>query len=183
MDYKENNYKGALEYYKKATSSDKKSYISLVKEAQTYQKLSDVKRAKELYTKVLKTNSDCWEAYYYIALLDRDKDKEKEVIYLKKSLAINPLFEDGWIELARVEVDKSNYDIAQKYLSNAFYIDENDFRYYYYQGLVNNNLGDLAQAKYNFKKSLKLNPKFNEAQKALDTILSTESGKLGQDSI
>lgn len=183
LKYRECDYKKALEYYKKAESVDKKSYIPYVKEAQTYQKLSNVKKAKEIYAKVLKTRSDCWEAYYNVALLDNEKDKVKEIIYLKKALAVNPLFKDAWIELARAEVDKGNYDIAQKYLSNAFYIDENDFRYYYYQGLINNNSGDLAQAKYNFKKCLKLNPKFSEAQKALDTVLDFEAGKLRQDSI
>jgi len=135
-----------------------------VKEAQMYQKLSNTKKAMEIYTKILKTHSDSWEAYYNIALLD----KSKEAIYLKKAVAVNQLFEDGWIALARTELDKGNFIVAQKYLSNAFYIDENDFRYYYYQGLVNKNLGDFTQAEYNFKKCLKLNPKFKEAQLELN---------------
>ncbi|MFA7658297.1 MAG: tetratricopeptide repeat protein [Candidatus Gastranaerophilaceae bacterium] len=179
LSYRDKDYKKALEYYKRAASLDKKSYKPLVKEAQAYQKLSNVKKAKEIYTKVLKTHSDSWEAYYNAALLDKDK----ETVYLKKSLAVNPLFEDGWVELARTEIDKGNYGIAQKYLSNAFYIDENDFRYYYYQGLVNNNSGDINQAKYNFKKCLKLNADFKDAQKALDVILNNETNKLEQDSI
>ena len=81
------------------------------------------------------------------------------------------------------EIDKGNYDVAQKYLANAFYIDENDFRYYYYQGLVNKNLGDYSQAEYNFKKCLKLNPKYTDAQKALDTIMNLEFNNPKQDSI
>lgn len=174
LSYQNKNYKAALIYYKKAACSDKKSYKPLVKEAQTYQKLSNVKKAKEIYTKILKTYSDCWEAYYNIALLDKDK----QIIYLKKALAINPLFESAWIELAKTDIDKGNYDIAQKYMSNAFYIDENDFRYYYYQGLINTNSGDLSQAKYNFKKCLKLKADYIEAQQALDNILNTETGHI-----
>ena len=179
LSYRDKNYKQALEYYKKAASVDKKSYLSFIKEAQTYQKLSDIKKAKEIYLKILKTHSDSWEAYYNTALLNKDKS----IVYLKKSLAINPLFADSWIELAKNEMSNGNYSIAQKYLSNAYYIDENDFRYYYYQGLVNINFGDLAQAKYNFKKCLKLNSKYNDAQKALDNILGGEEVKLGRDSI
>lgn len=179
LDYRDKKYKEALEYYKKASSQDKKSYKPLVKEAQTYQKLSNTKKAKEIYVKILKTHSDSWEAYYNIALLDGDK----RVIYLKKALAIYPLFEDAWIELTKVEIDNGNYDIAQKYLSNAFYIDENDFRYYYYQGLINNNLGDLAQARYNFKKCLKLKPNYQEALKAIDSIGNSEINSPKQDSI
>lgn len=173
LSYQNKNYKAALIYYKKAACSDKKSYKPLVKEAQTYQKLSNIKKSKEIYTKILKLYSDCWEAYYNVALLD----KSKQVIYLKKTLAINPLFESAWIELAKADIDKGDYDIAQKYLSNAFYIDENDFRYYYYQGLINTNSGDLAQAKYNFKKCLKLKADCKEAQQALDNILNTETSQ------
>lgn len=178
LSYRDKNYKQALNYYKKAAAEDKKSYTPLVKEAMAYQQLSNTKKATEIYTKVLKTHSDSWEAYYNVALLDKDK----QIIYLKKSLAVNPLFKDAWIDLAKANIEKDNYGIAQKYLSNAFYIDENDFRYYYYQGLINNNLGDYAQAKYNFKKCLKLNANCEEAQKALNTILNSEPNN-SQDNI
>ena len=175
------DYKQALKYYKQAASQDKSSYKPLVKEAQTYQKLSDSKKANELYTKILKTHSDSWEAYYNTALIS--PDKEKQAVYLKKALAVNPLFKDGWIELSKTEINNGNYDIAQKYLANAFYIDENDFRYYYYQGLVNHNMNDLVQAKYNFKKCLKLNPNNKDAQRELDTLFNEEASQLKQENI
>lgn len=178
LKYKDKDYKSALGYYKKAAGCDKKSYKPLIKEAQAYQNLANIKKAEEIYTKILKTYFNSWEAYYNVALLNKDK----QTIYLKKALAINPLFEDAWIELAKTDIEKGNYEIAQKYLSNAFYIDENNFKYYYYQGLVNSNLGDFAQAKYNFKKCLKLNANCQEAKKALDSILNTETG-IPQDNI
>lgn len=181
LSYRDKNYKQALNYYKKAASADKKSYQPLVKEALVYQKTSNTKKAQELYAKVLKTYSNSWEAYYNVALLS-ESDKDKQVIYIKKALAVNPLFNDGWIELAKIDIEKGNYDMAEKYLANAFYIDENDFRYYYYQGLVDNNVGDLTQAKYNFKKCLKINASCEEAKKALDSLLNTEPNVL-QDSI
>lgn len=181
LSYRDKNYKQALNYYKKAATQDKKSYVPFIKEAQAYQKLSNAKRAEEIYTKVLKTHSDSWEAYYNVALLD-SSDKEKQTIYLKKALAVNPMFEDAWIELAKTNIEKGNYDIAEKYLANAFYIDENDFKYYYYQGLINNNSGNFAKAKYNFKKCLKLNANYEDAQKALNNILNAEPDKL-QDNI
>ncbi len=179
LSYKSNNYKQALDYYKKAAGQDKKSYVPFIREAQAYQKLENVKKASEIYTKVLKTHSDSWEAYYNIALLDSDK----KTIYLKKALAVNPLFEDAWIELAKTEIDKGNYLIAKQYLSNAFYIDENDFRYYYYQGLIDNISGNYSQAKYNFKKCLKLNSKHKEAQDILNSIMEIEKGNIKQDNL
>lgn len=163
LNYRNKNYKTALKYYKQTASIDKSSYISLVKEANTYQKLNNTKKAKEIYQKILKTHFDCCEAYYNIALLEPDK----KIIYTKKALAVNPLFKDGWIELAKTEINNLNYSAAEKYLSNAYYIDENDFRYYYYQGLIEKNFGNYAKAEYNFKKCLKLNPNFKEAQNEL----------------
>lgn len=168
LNYRKQNYKEALKCYKQAAARDKSSYTPLVKEAQAYSQLSNTKKSHEIYQKILKTRFDCWEAYYNTALLDNDK--EKSTIYIKKALAVNPLFKDGWLQLAKNEIDKSNYPTAQKYLSNAYYIDENDFRYYYYQGLVYKNSGELAQAEYNFKKCLKLNPNCKEAQQELNPV-------------
>lgn len=175
LNYRDKKYKQALECYKLAAKHDKKSYIPLVKEAQTYQKLANVKKAKELYKKVLKTHFDSCEAYYNVALLEQDR----EVIYLKKALAINPLFEDAWIQLAKIQIDLGNYDIAKTYLVNAFYIDENDFRYYYYQGLINKNSGNYNQAHSNFEKCLKLNSSFKEAQNELNNITNSETQQQG----
>lgn len=163
LNYRSKNFKQALKYYRQSATQDKLSYMPLIKEAQTYQQLNNTKKAKEIYQKILKTRFDSWEAYYNIALLDKDK----ETIYIKKALAVNPLFNDGWIQLAKTEIDKANYLNAAKYLSNAYYIDENDFRYYYYQGLICKNTGEFAQAEYNFKKCLKLNPKCTEARDEL----------------
>lgn len=176
LSYQDKNYKQALDYYKKASSADKKSYKPFVVQAKTYEKLSNDKKAKEIYTKVLKTHSDSWEAYYNVALLESDKT----AIYLKKALAVNPLYEDAWVDLARIQINTGNYDLAQKYLDNAFYVDENDFRYYYYQGLLCQNTGDTIQAKYNYKKCLKLNAGFSDAQKALDGL---ENNSGAQDNI
>lgn len=178
LNYKDKEYKQALIYYKKAASADKKSYTPLVKEAQAYQNSANQKKANEIYAKILKNYSSCWEAYYNVALLDKDK----QIPYLKKALALNPLFEDAWIALAKTDIDKGDYNMAQKYLSNAFYIDENNFKYYYYQGLVDVNTGNISQATYNFKKCLKLNANCQEAKKALDNILNNETVNL-QDNI
>lgn len=55
---------------------------------------------------------------------------------MKKAIAINANFKDAWIDLGRVSIERGNYADAKNYLGVANYIDENDFRYYYYQGLI-----------------------------------------------
>ena len=163
LAYRDKDYRKALEYYSDA-AKDKATPDNQIKLAQAYDKLGKSKKAVEIYTRVLKAYNNAYLAYYYLALCD----KTKEVSYLKKSLALNNSFKDAWIDLARVEINRQNYDLAKNYLATAKHIDENDFRYYYYQGLVNKNQGLTEEAVKNFKKSLILNPDYTPAKEELN---------------
>ncbi len=162
LAYKNNDFEKALKYYSNAVSSDYNN--AQIKLAKTYQKLGNEEKAVNIYTKVIKTCPLSYEAYYELALIDKSKEQE----YLKKALAINPQYPEAWIDMGRLEIEKKNFEKATSYLSTAKYIDENNFRYYYYQGLVFKNLGLPADAKRCFRKSLKLNPNFLLAKKELD---------------
>ena len=164
LSYRKGDYKEALKYYKDAESNDKNSWICPVRIAQTYEQLGKGKKAVEIYEKVLKTFSDAYVAYYKIAL----KDKSKELAYLKKAIAINMNYDEAWIDLGRVAIEQQNYSEASKYLSIANYIDENNFRYYYYQGLVAKNQGMKQDAVQYFKKSLAINPDYRPAKEELN---------------
>ena len=157
------DYKSAENYFKKAVSKDS-THNAEISLAKVYLELSNVKKAKELYSKVLRVSSNAYEAYYNMALLEKDREEA----YLKKSIAINPNFKDGWIDLARIEIDRESYDKAVSYLNIAKYIDENDYRYYYYIGMILKNKGQIAEAEKNFEKSLKLNPDFKLVKEELN---------------
>lgn len=163
LAYRDNNFEEALKYYENAASKEKQSYTPDIKVADTCQKLGKNKKAFEIYSKILRTHSDCYEAYYNMALLD----KTRELPYLKKSVAINSQFKDGWIDLARVAIGANKLNLASNYLAVAKYIDENDFRYYYYQGLVYKNKGLTGDAKRSFRKSIMLNPDYAPAKEEL----------------
>ncbi len=95
-------------------------------------------------------------------------DKGRETTYLKKSVSINPDYRDGWIDLARVEIRNEHFDKAMAFLDIVKYIDEVDFRYYYYLGLVLKNKGLISDASKNFEKSLELNPDYSLAKEELN---------------
>lgn len=152
------DYKTALKYYKDAENGDIESSVKI---AQTYEQLGKQKKALEIYERLLKTYDNCYMAYYKIALAD----KSKEIAYLKKALAINISFKDAWIDLGRCAIESQNFKDAKRYLAIANYIDENDFRYYYYQGLLVKKQGQDG-ASY-FKKSLRLNPDYEPAKEEL----------------
>lgn len=164
LSYRNKDYKEALKYYKDAESNNKTSSMYSVKVAQTYEKLGKEKKAVEIYERILRTYSDCYLAYYKIALTD----KSKEIAYLKKAIAINCDFKDAWIDLGRVAIERQNYSEAKNYLGVANYIDEKDFRYYYYQGLIAKNQGMKQIADKYFKKSLLLNPDYVPAKEELN---------------
>ena len=127
-----NKYKQALKYYKKAAKSRSNVTEAKLKLADTYAKLNNTKTSISIYEQLTKKDSTAYQAYYQIALNNPDA----ELNYLKKSVAINPNFKDGWIDLSRLMIENGNLAMAKKYLENAYYIDGNDFRYYYYQSLL-----------------------------------------------
>ena len=161
LAYRQGNYKEALKFYKSAENTDK-SYVPAIRTAEAYEKLGKDKKALEIYEKVLRTYNNCYLAYYKIAL----NNKAKEISYLKKSIAINMNFKDAWIDLGRISIEKAELSDAKKYLRIANYIDENDFRYYYYQGLLAKKQGNDG-TEY-FKKSLSINPEYQPAKEELN---------------
>ncbi len=161
LSFRKSDFKNALKYYKHAENEDKTSCESSVKIALTYEKSGKQEKAVKIYEQLLKNYNDCFIAYYKIAL----QDKSKEIAYLKKTIAINMNYKDAWIDLGRVAIEQQNFVDAKKYLRIANYIDENDFRYYYYQGLLAKNQGQDGTEF--FKKSYSLNPDYEPAKKEL----------------
>ena len=150
-------------YFKKATAKDK-TYEAEIRLADIYKEQANLKKAKEIYARILKISSKAYEAYYQMALLDKDREET----YLKKTVAINPNFKDGWIDLARLQIAKDDFDQALDYLAIAKYIDDCDYRYYYYMGLVMKNKGLQDEANNNFEKSYNLNSNFDLVKKELN---------------
>lgn len=157
------DYNSAISYYKKIQGKCS-NFVPELRLAQTYLSLNDIQKAKEIYSKILKISSKSFMAYYQMALLEPDRQLE----YLKKAIAINPNFNDAWLSLTSYAIKKDNFENAISYLRASKYIDDNDYRYYYYLGLVLKNKGLSAQAKENFEYSLKLNPDNELAKKELN---------------
>ena len=114
-----------------------------LKLADTYAKLNNQKTSASIYEKIAKHDATAYEAFYKMAL----NNPEIELSYLKRSVAINPNFKDGWIDLSRIMIENGNLAQAKKYLENAYYIDENDFRYYYYHSLLLKKTEELNRLK------------------------------------
>lgn len=163
VSYLQKDYKKAVKDFEKAAKNKSTVADAEVMLAQIYQKQGEEKKAKETFEKALKTSSTSVDAYYNIAMIE----PYKQMAYLKKALGIDIAYIDAWLGLARYEIGRDNFSMAQDYLANAYYIDQNDYRYYYYQGLIYKSQDDIQTAALYFRKCLKLNPKCIEAQKEL----------------
>lgn len=132
IEFKNGNYKSALNYYKRASVNKKYKKEALEKLAGAYLKLSNSKTAKDIYQDSIREFNNSYISNYEMSLID----KENELNYLKKTISINALYQDAWIDLAKIMIEKKCYKMAKRYLTIAKYIDENNFRYYYYQSLL-----------------------------------------------
>ena len=163
INYLNKNYKKAMKNFKIAAKNSENTSKAEVKIAQTYQSLGNERKAKEMFEKVLKNSATEYEAYYSIAVIE----PYKELTYLKKALGINIMYANAWLALARYEISRDNFSMAEDYLAIAYYLDQNDFRYFYYQGLIYKSQDDMQTAALYFRKCLKLNPNCVEAKKEL----------------
>lgn len=163
VNYLNKNYKKAMKNFKIASKDEANKTKAEVKIAQTYQSTGNERKAKEMFEKVLRNSSTEYEAYYNIALIE----PYKQLIYLKKALGINIMYTNAWLALARYEISRDNFSMAEDYLSIAYYLDQNNYRYFYYQGLIYKSQDDMQTAALYFRKCLKLNPNCVEAKKEL----------------
>lgn len=129
---KQGDLKTAVKYYKSAAHAKHVRQTALEKTASAYTKIYGAKRGLDIYKDILKEYKNSYAAYYRLGL----EGGERETDYLKKSVSLNIRYQDGWIDLARVMLEKGNIDLAKNYLAVANYLDENNFRYYYYQSLI-----------------------------------------------
>ncbi len=141
--FQKGDYKSAIKYYKDATSKKEYKQEALEKMASSYIKTSNTKHATDIYKELIDNFGTSYIAYYKIALTT----PEKEIDYLKKSVAINSNYQEGWIDLARIMIDNGNLKLAKDYLAVANYLDDNNFRYYYYQSLLKKKEAELNNYK------------------------------------
>ena len=148
------DYKNALDYYIKAFKKDKKNYEAMVKAALCLKMTGMTDKSVELMTKVFDKNNTDAKIYYLASKVDDIKNTQ----YLKKAVSLDPLMTDAWLALADMAIQNNRLELARTYLKPVKYVDTQNSRYYYYQGLINKKLGHIDEAKKDFKKALEINP-------------------------
>ena len=152
--YDERKYEDALKYYKEAKKLTK-SVTPSVGIAKSYLALSQDKKSKKLYNKLLKKFND--EDLLISAL---KVFPQKAYDYLPNVVSTDITNNDIWLGLANLAIKDNNYNMAETYLNNSYYIDENNFKYYYYLSQVLKARGEYAKADLSLIKCSTLNENY-----------------------
>lgn len=141
VNYDNRKYEEALKYYKKAKSLTK-DIAPQVGIAKSYYALNQAEKSQKLCEKLLKKNK-----YNEDLLVESLKVIPHRVdYYLPRAASIDVTNNELWLGLANQAIRDGNFVMAATYLNNSYYIDENNFKYYYYLSLVLRAKGDVELA-------------------------------------
>lgn len=161
INYDNRKYDDSLKFYKEAkkVSKDIEPSVGIAK---SYLALEKPKKTKKIYNKLLKKHD-----FDENLLVESLKVfPEKSDYYLPRVAAIDISNNDIWLGLAHLAIKDGNYNMAMTYLNNSYYIDENNFKYYYYLSLVLRAKGDVELANQSLIRCSKLNSDYNAAMYA-----------------
>lgn len=152
VNYDNRKYEDSLKFYKHAKKLTKNIDPS-VGIAKTYMAMDKDKKSKKIYEKLLKKNQ------YDEDLLVNSLQvfPQKSDYYMPRVASIDISNNDIWLGLANLAIRDKNFNMATTYLNNSYYIDANNFKYYYYLSLVLRAKGDNELAQQSLIRCSRLN--------------------------
>ena len=166
LSFDERKFDEALKYYKLAKKSATKEIEPTIGIAKSYFALENNKKSRKTYEKLLKKNE-----YNQDLLVESLKVfPQRADEYLPKVISVGIKDNDIWLALANLAIKDRNYSMAETYLNNSYYIDENNFKYYYYLSLVLKARGDINRANQSMVKCLRLNSEYEANMNARQAV-------------
>ena len=156
INYDERKYEESLKYYKAAKKHTDETAPS-IGIAKSYTALEKEKKANKLYEKMLKKHPT--DEDILIASLKAFPQRADE--YLIRAISVDIANNDLWLAMANYAIKDGNYQMAETYLNNSYFIDENNFKYYYYLSQVLRAKGDIDRSNKSLIKCSRLNADYN----------------------
>ena len=157
LSFDERKYEEALEYYKQAKKIEKKEIAPSIGIAKSYMSLNKDKKSKKLYEKLLKENSNNQN----LLLGSLKVFPQRADDYLPRVASVDIMNNEIWLGLANLAIKDENYSMAETYLNNSYYIDENNFKYYYYLSLLLKAIGENEKSQQSLVRCMRLNSDYN----------------------
>ena len=114
------------------------------------------------------------DAYYDLGLYYQSSDYLNEAIgTYKKIIKINPNFPNSYYNIGYIYLELLNIsDKSIPYFSQAIKVSPNYYEAYFNRALAFEKLGDVLNAKEDYKAALRINPNYEAAQLALSRVES-----------
>ena len=152
------SYSESLEYYKKAKKLTK-DVAPQVGIAKSYIELNQSDKAKKIFERLLKNNKMNEDL-----LVESLKIIPQRIdYYLPRVASVDLSNNDIWLGLANHAIKDGNYVMALTYLNNSYYIDENNFKYYYYLSQVQRAKGENESADKSLMRCADINADYKSA--------------------
>lgn len=168
ISYIEGNSKKAVEYYKKALKGDKNNTVIMTKLAIAYKNTPNNEKTLaniEKQLKAIKSNFFYENYMAAVSMLKNNQALKKD--YLLKSLNGNLMFENAQNEYLAYLNENKRQKGLQNFLYIVSFVNNFNYTYYYYRGIVENMLGNSDIALNNVKHCMSLNPDYEPAGRLL----------------
>ena len=165
INYEERNFEESLKYFKEAKKLTKDS-APIIGIANSYLSLNKEKKSIKLYEKLLKKQSLDDELLTNALKIFPHKADD----FLPIAASLDVTNNEFWLGLAHLAINDKNYYQAETFLNNSYYIDENNFKYYYYLSLVLKAKGELEKSKQSLIRCSILNSNYEENINSGQTI-------------
>lgn len=129
------DYSKASIFYKSAIKQDKKCYQGYLGLSVIALENKDIQNASNYIQEASNIKSQHYIVNYIYSKIDKDREEQ----YLKSTLALNPMFVKGWLNLAKLKFDNNLPELAQDYIYPVKLIAPNNEEYKSFLNTLNEN--------------------------------------------
>lgn len=181
--YNSENYKGALEAFKKVLEIEKSPIVNsntidtvvIFNAGISAQRAKEFAEAEKFYKESLKYNYEPARTYAMLANVLKEQGKEEEAVkYLHKGYELFPNDAIMLVELINYYLLGGEPEKAEKYLDAAIQQDPNNASFYRAKGSLYEKMGEPAKAVEMYQKALSIDPKDFASQYNLGTAKLNE---------
>lgn len=137
----------------------------------TYFQLGEIRKAQDLYVRILRIEPEHDGARYNLVLVYYQLKDYPQAIYYFKSLADKyPRHEEAHFALAKTYFDTKKFNLSKQQLQICIKLNPYSANTHYYLGLNELALGHKETAKFEFNEALRFDPQMLEAHQQLYKI-------------
>lgn len=167
------NWCDSISIFQHSICVTKNNYIAYGNLGDALMKEKRILEAKDCFSEAIKIKPSYFNGHFNVGVCHMALDENEEAIKsFFRAVSIKPDFALAYYNIGSIYLKQKEYSKSLKYLGKAIMLTPDNARAYYKVGLVNNEIGDVAAALWNFQKSYSLG--YIHAQSDIDKILRAQ---------